>query len=766
MGKGPTKKKGKDEVTKVIKTIVFKASGQRCSFTPRNEFVLESKYKGRTFLETKEDFFALWRESCGLPTTKSLEKHVKKPKFLQAEIDDDCEEAKCAWEELLAMYTDPSQARWCKRLHESKLNLLNCTPHDLLKVLSPIVEESVTKISYVKKMSTDIRNMFRGIGRQYEWDNDLFVYKDRDRGDAHFMHRGCPMTPGIQDKLVEILNKKEKSLGISTTSQHHNPPVPAPMAVYLILAMLNYLIECFGKPNSSVERVHNPIQLIMTYVLFLHEGGVRAVETFDYMTFENIYLNLHVDVPLIALVFLKPSTLQHIIINNLLQYYTLKTFKGKQKHGYVSRQKEVIPYEYNVIDLVTMFTLCQKVLFFFKRGFLEGDKYFKSSAETLRSFHKDRMKAFKISNLTFYSFRYMTAMEEENENIPANWTTQRMGHVDGSKTKDRYAKEDKRRVAYDGKQLQSSVDRKFERPKIYCKITKDYKTTSNSNTGFKNDPDFLKKLPHDAMRTDFEDTIRDVSQYLNNPKRETFKRLKKRFFENHHTLEDLKIPLGFNICLPDKLIVGDMAEAFEQFQKNVIATFCYTSNNVLVKRPVVPIWSFPYIIYGNWRPLLDDDVKADLFDDQFEEVTYTNDRDYDMDSEDEDYMEEDESEYGLGWDLSRIKPDWTIVVIAGSKDKSTFNVDGVNIWCGSFITWKHYDKKSTELSLCARFYYNNKKDITKEWVLNVQEEWVQIKYNDVLLISAKQYDAKNTEVCRILNENIIEYVTKYKCLHV
>jgi hypothetical protein len=606
---------GKDKVIVVKK-------GERCDYTRKGEGLTQIKYMAIAFKYTIKEYVAYCAENKKKkPTSEQILENIKPPELLQSYINDATHKlhhhATQAWNSVKHVYTTDARRKYLKLLIDSGIDIMSCTDDDIYSLLSK--KRSAHKESYIRKTCSGIRNIFNEIGRAYPWqDREDVTWAPNDGVHHEFLiNAGNPMTSSTEDALKKAA--KETSGGASRKIKFLGPAISLPGAVYLKLHALDVLATLVRQPKVSerlrteatlnVQRINNAARLAMQYCALMHEGA-RGGDVDSQMTYSNIYFKLHAKVPVLALALLKPSTLKQIIEGNKLTKYAMESFKGKDKQFLVKRTKYVIPYPWNVMDIVTIFTLCTKSMFW---GFAYGHHNDQTKIETigahifkndqtLRSFHKRMAEQVGLKDVVFYSFRYACAAEDKLSSVPEAWTRSRMGHGENSNTKNHYASNPERAVyvsASGKKTVLKLGGEATARPLFANNIKLSYKQDSDYNY----ETDWItKNLQGEEAQADFRECSELATQYLDVENTEiNFTVLLDKFKESHTTVADLHVPLGICLTMPDELTSKSMRKKFKEMKQNVAAAFW---NETPPLKPDVEIWSFVHTVYGNWQGLL------------------------------------------------------------------------------------------------------------------------------------------------------------------
>ena len=114
-----------------------------------------------------------------------------------------------AWAALEKMYGNKDRVRWAKRMAEEGLNLRSCTESDVKDFLIRELFQTDRKVnttSYVADICSDVRGMFRAIGREHRWGGG----QNYDHLMEFLVNSGNPMTTATEDALKAQVKEKKK----------------------------------------------------------------------------------------------------------------------------------------------------------------------------------------------------------------------------------------------------------------------------------------------------------------------------------------------------------------------------------------------------------------------------------------------------------------------------------------------------------------------------------------------------------------------------
>lgn len=611
-----------------------------------------------------------------------------------------------AWSEVCSLYNHKDRVRWMKLLIQKyNLDLRFCTEDDIRDVLVRYIfmndsSKDITSKKTVSDICTNIRMMFRNIGREYSWEhNKKFTLFKSD-----LILSGNPMTTGterlLKDKLCkekkDVLKKGEKLAGA----------VSIPMAyifiVWLLSRLMNDIRRWEAGKITQKERIINLAYLTLLWAFSMHEGP-RYSEIVEYLRYDKLYIPLHKKVYWLSLVFMKKETLKHLFLGNNISYYVMSLYKSKKMKVDRPRMKAVIPAPYNSIDLLTIFVFCMRCIMT-----LDFDGQLYSTLQVFKKknysdLRKERVKSIGLKNMSFYSCRYGAAVDDIKActQVKENWTRYRMGHTPTSQMKDKYGS-NKDRVMLDDEIAEMGMD-VFEVPTYENNkgislefLPMDTHGCSYNEKWIENTFKTNENDGNNLMRDNFENISNVTKAFIecnDQVTQEKYKNILASAFEYRHGNFSWidEFPMGFYINFPKELVTPKMKVIFD----DAIDVLCSSKDGERIIFEVDPpklipeLWSFPQVVYGNWRQLITCDItslekppvlkitnerqvksrKRPRLDDN---NVYTIDGDY------SDYMnKKTHKEYVH---VKNIKINNVIGILTDRKDSYTYSVDNSFIW--------------------------------------------------------------------------------------
>jgi len=669
--------------------------------------------------------------SCEVKIKKEkLREYIKPRGSIKKLIKSGDIEVTRAWNQVMDMFCHKDHSRYHDLLVRRKLNMLFCTEDELNAVVYRHIKKRATKLSYIRTFSTGIRNVFRAIGREMAYgDGEILTKNVGAVGQKDLINTGNPMTTKIKDDLMKEMKDDARHTGKKVSSEHHAPAISMPVAVCLIVKLMADLATMMVKKPIPDVLPRNKALLLMLYTVLIHEGGSRYTETANELEFKDLFFVLHRRVPMLALVFMAPETVDWVLRNNILTHYVLNMFKGKQKQESFMRFKAVIPYPYNLLDMPTLFVLVFKSIVFMQKGVLLNDKkLFSETKGALRMANKRFIDQTRVDRVTFYSFRYAAAEEDKVLDIPEHWTRKRMGHTDTSNTKDWYAK-DNSRVLYNGVQIELADELGDDDD-----VKLEFRPVANVG-GFVFDEAWMDKAfegSPNGIREDFEKSVNLVCRFLEGDRIEAMdakEEMQIKFCNDHRKLKSLKLPLGTRITLPEGRSTVEMQEDYLKDLNIVKEIYCGMEDEEGNASKIVEISNFPQIVYGNMRGLIaEDHVQLP--------------------------MKVVEPQPKI-WVIQDIEPEDYVVLRCSKKmnnDKCAFRFGSdTYLWIVRFDEWEFMDHSKDIYRLKGWFLWNAEKDILNgsDFKMKRKTETIQICEGDIL-------DIYIDEVLTKLDENNIK----------
>lgn len=674
------------------KVIIVKEGGG-AQYTPAAENATHIQEKAYAFDNTWADFKATRR-------TTSLQRP-----YLVSEQ---------AWDELMGLYHDSKKINWLVKvennIHQRGKNLMFCTDDDVKASLLDILTLESPSKKYIKNICSMVRSAFRVIGREHSWGNGE-EYKNLGRP---LVFSGNPMTSAHEYAIIKDKCKNCKGRG------KHGYAVSIVIVYMMLMCYLEKLLGLVSRFVSGaikqVERIVNFTYLVMLYAFLMHEAS-RVSEITKYLKHENLYIPLHDQVYWLTLVFIKPQTLTYLLNNNILTHYVIELHKGKTLQHVRPRMKSIIPCPYNSIDLMFIYIVCMRIILTLNPSALSVFVFKQNLNYTsLRLIHAKMHAIFK--QVKFYCLRYAAAEEDIRGNITPFWTRFRMGHTFTSNVKDQYAKNNNR-VNIDDKNLAIGMD-VFENatdPKI---IPFEFNDLENSRPTYNRSWLETAFKDNKEMQFDFESTHVMVNKMLDGEDDDTKTILLDRLKETS-ILEWLKhLPFGDHLKLSAKLYPTEFFELFTNARQGVREYF------TVVNEPscIPELWSFPQIVYGNWRKLLNiKDATPPPIECIPKEAVTKSDGDYPMSDSDSDSDIESESDNGWsdGFEISNIEPNNIVVICCeNSKDMCALRVpllEDAFVWIVRVKSINILRKRTSDglkmANIKGIFFKNKERDFTQ-----------------------------------------------------
>lgn len=525
-----------------------------------------------------------------------------------------------AWSEVLDLYKHKDRMRWLKLFIKTyKIDLRFCTEDDVRDVLVKYIfmrngvetGKEITSKKTISDICTNVRMMFRNIGREYNWEhNKKFTLFKTD-----LICSGNPMTTGTERLLKDKLSKKD----VVKKGEKLAGAVSMPMAYIFLTWLLSRLVNDIRRWESGKitqkERIVNLAYLTLLWAFSMHEGP-RYSEIVDYLKYDKLYIPLHKKIYWLSLVFMNKDTLKHVLLHNHIPYYVMSLYKSKKMRVDRPRMKAVIPAAYNSIDLLTIFVFCMRCIMTID---FEGQMYTSLQVFKKKNYsdlRKERVKSIRIRNMTFYSCRYGAAVDDikARTEVKESWTRYRMGHTPTSQMKDKYGSNKDRVIINEDEIAKMGLDvfdgASYENNKG---ITLEFLPMDVHGCSYDNswiDTVFRDCENSNAMREDFELTSQYVSNFIEATdfvEKEAYKNIIAKKFE--YKCGDFswmsEFPMGFYINFPNELVTPGMKKLFDES----LDTLCCSTSSIRIFEVDPPIispelWSFPQVIYGNWRCLI------------------------------------------------------------------------------------------------------------------------------------------------------------------
>jgi hypothetical protein len=220
-----------------------------------------------------------------------------------------------------------------------------------------------------------------------------------------------------------------------------------------------------------------------------------------------------------------------------------------------------------------------------------------------------KVHSIEIKDLTFYSHRYGGAKEDKKAVpiVTPAMTEYRMGHKPNSKTKEKYAA-NKTSVSIDDTLVMMGMDL-YQEPSYTHGITIEFLPMAAA--GSTNDSSWLDNaFVDDDMKTEFDNISKKVTDFITTGDSSALLASTKQ-------IRDIawisKFPMGFHINFPDELMTTPMKTLLD-YSIDLLTSQDPEDDDPFpviseVDKPnLIPeLWSFPQIMYGNWRGLINDE---------------------------------------------------------------------------------------------------------------------------------------------------------------
>lgn len=714
-----------------------------------------------------------------------------------------------AWNELTKMLKEKDKFAWLMRIHRANINPLRCTDQELRDFLVKEFFESDRKIGRINTLTgycSEIRRMLFAIGREYDYGNG----HEESHVRVVYAYTGNPMTPSTEQYLVRKYQENPPPApNPDEPYNKHSYPISVAIAfinmIWVFAKMMDLVKKWELKKFKHTPRIENLCMLILMYIFLLHEGGRPGDANNMETKHSELWLITHpfdYTVYWLTLVFIRPETLAFLLAGNKIAKIVVGNFKGKDKQYYLHRIKAVIPAPFNSIDILTIYTICMRMVIYTTNGTNLTDKIIKNGLQTSSLRHRIVHKIFKW--FTFYSFRYAAAEEDKKAKIPDSWTRQRMGHTENSTQKDKYADNKGRRVTYgeDGKPqkpLPLGMDM-YERPtnpdhiKLECVIV--------PATGITYETDWLEKTFPDSedgdmkeAKEDFMTTSKMVADFIDAPSQEEKIKAKHALlqrFKEHTTREKNPawysiIPLGFHIKLPSSIVPDLIRTIYNEAKSHLEEAF----SGINTPKVIPELWSFPQVVFGNWRNLLT--IKRNSKTDMEEPVTGS----LPIPEDDEEDVDDDipgpsihqpptkkarkntASETGSetesvteALDIEDIEPNDIVIIYATLPKKSKKNTKKTDtsifklpnfpdkhVWVSKAVHVEKIDENTA--SYQGYFYYNATQNIMDPMNVRKNYETITIKEDSVVKIFTPDTADSTTKAFSLSPENISEIEARF-----
>jgi hypothetical protein len=216
------------------------------------------------------------------------------------------------------------------------ISVFHCDPSDIMLYLKELCMNGKYQVSTLQKKISTLRCSLKLIGRVHHFDDGFEIAHD---GMLFKLHTGNPLATNVQELIAEFNSQPvPKTL-----------PVPAPMLLQDVVA---HLRRALVLKDDDVQRIHH-CHLALLKSFMLH-GNVAASVIYK-LKHSGLNLILHTKVPMLTLVFLKNSTLSHILRQTNQHCYSV------EYEGTVIWAKPTLPTQYNVLDAVFVYIICMRI---------------------------------------------------------------------------------------------------------------------------------------------------------------------------------------------------------------------------------------------------------------------------------------------------------------------------------------------------------------------------------------------------------------------
>ena len=674
-----------------------------------------------------------------------------------------------AWNIIEGLFKDDKKIAWIKKMEGANLRLRDCTDTEMCEFLTKFfTENKSTSAKYVKNVVSQVRGVFKDIGRNHEW-NDAVSLSVLG---INLGNTGNPVTTATQDSLKGLVTQKKKdaaAAGEGDDIEKLGAPVSIVLSYSTMLYHINLMLEKYMRlyddslicPKSTI----NLAMLNMLYALGMHEG-TRQIDVVDRMIQSNQWFPLHEKVYWLTLVLLKPKTLAFLLEGNKIRAYNIGLFKGKKKQVTLNRLKAMIPCAYNSIDMVTIYVICMKVALDLMPSLIDDMHVFKPSANKYSDIRANWHKKLGLEMFTFYSFRYTGAEEDQKGHINSDWTRQRMGHSTTSDMKDSYARNKGKRVMIGDEVARLGVD-VYEETTNTAHITLEFNV--HDNIGIVYDTNWLDDTfsgEDEELMEDFVECHILVTALMNKEDwaRDAIKEHLSNLYDTYGTDWIAEFPLGLHIKLSSELTTPSIDKIYTEAVEGLKDMF-----KVVPEPPHIPeLVASTQTMYGNWRGLINDRTtifvkpltpKPKKAPKLAPKPTHETEPVPDIDMVDEDDTESVNS-WEDGFKVSAIEKNDSIVINCQDPDGAAMRVGKL----GSCFVWvariksirllkpkkskknkKAKDKEPKMATIHAQFYYNREKDITQPLKLNKKVEKMTIQETSLIHVFSNETLIKLTK---------------------
>lgn len=593
------------------------------------------------------------------------------------------EVSELAWLDLVDNLYKPSETNdgrvsILERIYHNNVNPLLCTESDLREALEAIFTAKEYSESYISKIVSNVRNAFKAIGREHKYgEGQVFNILNKP-----LINSNNPMTKGTSDLIGKLARE-------NNGAKKHGAAAPMPLVYYYMLTFLLETLQMIGK-ISHIDRIINIAYLTLMLAFLMHEGS-RPFELLKHLHHRDLYFRAWGrTIPWLTFALVSPKTLAYLLENDVLKSYTINMWKCKNAKEYRARQKSVIPTPYNSFDLFMIYTIIMRIIIHLDPRSIASTVF--KQGLNMAGFFSRKIK--NLQKFVLYSIRYGAAVDDETHNIPGHWTRYRMAHSKISNTKDKYAAGNYTITTDQG----VSIAMLPPMPST-SEILLEFHQVNGASTG-----DIWTSIPED-IQNDI-DKAMGLANVLIDPSE-----IYQHQSSSLELLADLKqLPFGMNINTKLRTYESDL----ESVKKHLNMYF-----KPVQAAKIPEVWSYPYIMYGNWRPLLNLDIDDTASQPKKPRLENT-----------------------------QIKPKNMVILHCNIKDEYSLKLpdtDNVYVWIADTIK---YSKKTKEIT--ARFFYNDEQDITLPLKLDIKQISVEISdQKDVLHIFEFCKDLTDSDISMI-----------------
>jgi len=664
------------------------------------------------------------------------------------------------WKITKKLFEDRKKMSMLVKMHNASLNIATCTEDQVRDFLETYVtaSPSLMKKTTIKNICSTLRGSFYSMGRQrHVSSHDDGVYLKRKL----IMSTNNPVTTSLEETLITKVVNKAKDAGNDPDKSDKLCASTSPVGQYvLMLHFIRMAIEKFVRLQSGSLTAKEPFENLINHalqMLFSMHEGVRPKDLMNNLTHVELSLPLHDNVYALTLAFLHPETYRYLCENDIFKCHLQGLFKGKQKSTLLERAKSTIPCAYNALDIIHMYAICMKLRTIISPHMLLTDLVFKD-IKSRTKFTKELVKL-DIHGIAGYSSRYGMAKDDKKCCIDDAWTRAVMGHSDDSDTKEKYAQETEDVAKIQGQALLQGPDH-FEKDDMFsdeviegrialefCPIV----ATGVTHNSKWLDEAFTTTAEGVKYRTDFDHTAKVVTRFLSGAtpeeRQEAYQQLITKLGNDHDRAGKWMrhIPFGTHIDLPDKLC----PPAFRKVYENATALISKHFRPVSKPKFTPQLISFPQVVYGNWRPLINDmsgatsivaSRKKRRVSVTIDDVRTPTKKRKTQPVDQENRVDADASNFP-GYDMRDVNIDNVIVILANKPDQFAMTVpkrdkkvwvaqvlakgrtrDGRTPITGTFFCNKKFALKKKKNSILKVAKAKDKVFITEQDVVDIYEE--------------------------------------------